>query len=199
VYTNILLTFTAISRRNRKVPPLGITALQPQSHVHLGTPYISNLVSHSARLTYRPFDYTHKNARSFSTNRSTVAQNRIVIAFVQLDTFQITTAISFPTGQNIFTFTECLGWRWEPPNLLTNCLAVCFPEVKRPGYEVKTRLYLVPRSCMRGAMFSVPHTPSWLGICNVGEKFNGSLSWRTETSSRCLTEEILGRDSSRTN
>jgi hypothetical protein len=39
VYTKFLLTFTAISRRNRKVPPLGITALQPQSHFHLGTPY----------------------------------------------------------------------------------------------------------------------------------------------------------------
>jgi hypothetical protein len=40
VYTKFFLTYTAISRRNRKVPPLGITALQPQSHFHLGTPYI---------------------------------------------------------------------------------------------------------------------------------------------------------------
>jgi hypothetical protein len=40
VYTKFLLTYTAIYRRNRKVLPLGITALQPQSHFHLGTPYI---------------------------------------------------------------------------------------------------------------------------------------------------------------
>ena len=40
VYTKFLLTYTAICRRNRKVLPLGITALQPQSHFHLGTPYI---------------------------------------------------------------------------------------------------------------------------------------------------------------
>jgi hypothetical protein len=41
VYTKFLLTYTAIYRRNRKVLPLGITALQPQSHFHLGTPYNS--------------------------------------------------------------------------------------------------------------------------------------------------------------
>jgi hypothetical protein len=41
VYTKFLLTYTAIYRRNRKVLPLGITALQPQSHFHLGTPYTS--------------------------------------------------------------------------------------------------------------------------------------------------------------
>ena len=40
VYTKFLLTYTAMYRRNRKVLPLGITALQPQSHFHLGTPYI---------------------------------------------------------------------------------------------------------------------------------------------------------------
>jgi len=40
VYTKFLLTYTAIYRWNRKVLPLGITALQPQSHFHLGTPYI---------------------------------------------------------------------------------------------------------------------------------------------------------------
>ena len=39
VYTKFLLTYTAIYRRNRKVLPLGITALRPQSHFHLGTPY----------------------------------------------------------------------------------------------------------------------------------------------------------------
>jgi hypothetical protein len=40
VYTKYFLTYTAIYRRNREVLPLGITALQPQSHFHLGTPYI---------------------------------------------------------------------------------------------------------------------------------------------------------------
>ena len=39
VYTKFLLTYTAIYRGNRKVLPLGITALQTQSHFHLGTPY----------------------------------------------------------------------------------------------------------------------------------------------------------------
>ena len=39
VYSKFLLTYTAIYRGNRKVLPLGITALQPQSHFHLGTPY----------------------------------------------------------------------------------------------------------------------------------------------------------------
>jgi hypothetical protein len=40
VYTKFLLTSTAIYRRNRKVLLLVIMALQPQSHFHLGTPYI---------------------------------------------------------------------------------------------------------------------------------------------------------------
>ena len=39
VYTKFLLTYTVIYRGNRKVLPLEITALQPQSHFHLGTPY----------------------------------------------------------------------------------------------------------------------------------------------------------------
>jgi hypothetical protein len=39
VYNKFLLTYTAIYRRNRKVLPLGITALKPQSHFHLSTPY----------------------------------------------------------------------------------------------------------------------------------------------------------------
>ena len=39
VYTKFLLTYTAIYRGNCKVLPLGITALQPQSHFQLGTPY----------------------------------------------------------------------------------------------------------------------------------------------------------------
>ena len=38
-YTKFLLTHTAMYQRNRKVLPLGITALQPQSYFHLGTPY----------------------------------------------------------------------------------------------------------------------------------------------------------------
>ena len=45
VYTKFLLTYTAMYRRNRKVLPLGITALQPQSHFHLGTPYTMVLIS----------------------------------------------------------------------------------------------------------------------------------------------------------
>jgi hypothetical protein len=43
VYTRFLLTYTAIYRGNRKVLPMGITALQPQSHFHLGKPYIFSL------------------------------------------------------------------------------------------------------------------------------------------------------------
>jgi hypothetical protein len=39
VYNKFLLIYTAIYRRNRKVLPLGITALQHQSHFHLGAPY----------------------------------------------------------------------------------------------------------------------------------------------------------------
>jgi hypothetical protein len=38
VYTKFLLTYSAIYRRNGKVLPLGVKALQPQSHFHLGTP-----------------------------------------------------------------------------------------------------------------------------------------------------------------
>jgi hypothetical protein len=45
VYTKFLLTYTAIYRRNRKVLPLEITALQPQSHFHLGTPYINSIMN----------------------------------------------------------------------------------------------------------------------------------------------------------
>ena len=48
VYTKFLLTYTAIYRGNRKVLPLGITALQPQSHFHLGTPYIWCDIMHVA-------------------------------------------------------------------------------------------------------------------------------------------------------
>jgi hypothetical protein len=40
VYTEFLLTYTDIYRGNRKVIPLGITALQTKSHFHLGMPYI---------------------------------------------------------------------------------------------------------------------------------------------------------------
>jgi len=43
VYTKFLLTYTVIYRRNRKVLPLGITALQPQSRFHMGTPYTFDL------------------------------------------------------------------------------------------------------------------------------------------------------------
>ena len=39
VYTKFLLTYTAIYQGNRKVLPLGIMALQPQTHFHLGTPH----------------------------------------------------------------------------------------------------------------------------------------------------------------
>jgi hypothetical protein len=38
-----------IYRRNRKVLPLGITALQPQSHFLLGTPY--TIVNYVVRIT----------------------------------------------------------------------------------------------------------------------------------------------------
>jgi len=48
VYTKFLLTYTAIYRRNRKVLPLGITGLQPQSHFHLGMPYIMLESRHKA-------------------------------------------------------------------------------------------------------------------------------------------------------
>jgi len=44
VYTKFLLTYTAIYRGNRKVLSLGITALQPQSHFHLGTLYSSDRI-----------------------------------------------------------------------------------------------------------------------------------------------------------
>jgi len=54
VYTKFLLTYTAIYRGNRKVLPLGITALQPQSHFHLGTPY--TLVD-----TYRRFGTNYRS------------------------------------------------------------------------------------------------------------------------------------------
>jgi hypothetical protein len=43
VYTKFLLTYSAIYRGNYKVVPLGITALQPQSHFHLGTPYMFDM------------------------------------------------------------------------------------------------------------------------------------------------------------
>ena len=45
VYTKFLLPYIAMCRRNRKVLPLGITALQPQSLFHLGTPYTCNCIS----------------------------------------------------------------------------------------------------------------------------------------------------------
>jgi hypothetical protein len=58
VYTKFLLTYTAIYRGNRNVLPLGITALQPQSHFHLGTPYISK--SNRINLTEsRHHNFTH--------------------------------------------------------------------------------------------------------------------------------------------
>ena len=49
VYTKFLLTYTAIYRGNRIVLPLGITALQLQSHFHLGTPY-KFLVHHRQKI-----------------------------------------------------------------------------------------------------------------------------------------------------
>jgi hypothetical protein len=67
---------------------------------------ISNFASHSVCLIYRQisFDYTHKNSGSFSTNRSTVAHNTIVMALEQLGNFQITTDLSFPKDR-IFVFS----------------------------------------------------------------------------------------------
>jgi len=65
VYTKLLLTYTAIYRGNRKVLPLGITALQPQSHFHLGTPYTNPSVQNAeyimcyAHHMPQSIDYTH--------------------------------------------------------------------------------------------------------------------------------------------
>jgi hypothetical protein len=56
VYTKFLLTYTAIYQRNRKVLPLGITVLQPQSHFHLGAPYIyTSSLSHDLCTRCRKF------------------------------------------------------------------------------------------------------------------------------------------------
>jgi len=54
VYTKFLLTYTAIYQENRKVLPLGITVLQPQSHFHLGMPYILEMTYSSdfAKIKY---------------------------------------------------------------------------------------------------------------------------------------------------
>ena len=63
VHTKFLLTYTAIYRGNRKVLPLGITALQPQSHFHLGTSYtyIHYIHRHIRRYihthTHKPYAY----------------------------------------------------------------------------------------------------------------------------------------------
>jgi len=55
-YTKFLLTYTAIYRGNRKVLPLGITALQPQSHFHLGTPYTWHYIITVISFTYQQVD-----------------------------------------------------------------------------------------------------------------------------------------------
>jgi hypothetical protein len=52
VYTKFLLTYTAIYRGNRKVLPLGITTFQPQSHFHLGTPYILEMQHKGVDIKY---------------------------------------------------------------------------------------------------------------------------------------------------
>jgi hypothetical protein len=60
VYTKFVLTYTAIYRRNRKVLLLGITALQSQSHFHLGTSYILSYTvfkAHLHSLVRRVFEY----------------------------------------------------------------------------------------------------------------------------------------------
>ena len=44
MYTKFLLTYTAVYRGNGKVLSLGITALQPQSHFHLGMPYSTDSI-----------------------------------------------------------------------------------------------------------------------------------------------------------
>ena len=51
VYTKFLLTYTVIYRRNRKVLPLGITALHSQSHFHLDTPYMMGCCTESWTVT----------------------------------------------------------------------------------------------------------------------------------------------------
>jgi len=49
-----------------------------------------------------------------------------------------------------------------PTQLLTSGYRGSFPGVKQPGREVNdTRLHLVPRLRMRGAIIHSPHTSSW--------------------------------------
>ena len=70
VYTKFLLTYTAIYRRNRKVLPLGITALRPQSHFHLGTLYIKNMSSFCVQILCnirRRFHEMRKNELRFNS------------------------------------------------------------------------------------------------------------------------------------
>jgi len=57
VYTKFLLTYSAIYRGNRKVLPLGITALQPQSHFHLGTPYTKRIWFFRSHGKQWPFEW----------------------------------------------------------------------------------------------------------------------------------------------
>ena len=64
VYTKFLLTYTAIYWRNRKVLPLGITVLQPQSHFHLGTPYKIQYVGDLASSDVSPHSCTSYSART---------------------------------------------------------------------------------------------------------------------------------------
>ena len=79
VKTKFLLTYTAIYRRNRKVLPLGITALQPQSHFHLGTPYRSlrpYLLYEVVRMIY--FSYFHPSMSYGIIFRGNSSQNNSI-------------------------------------------------------------------------------------------------------------------------
>jgi hypothetical protein len=78
-----------------------------------------------------------KTTDSFSTNRSTFAQNTAVMALQQIRCFSDYHCSFIPLMQNHFIFPECRGWLWEPPTILSDWLGGFSPGVKRPGYEVK--------------------------------------------------------------
>ena len=108
VYTKFLLTYIAIYRGNRKVLPLGITALQPQSHFHLGTPYTQCCI-YSVGIPDDGQQICPKYVEFFIKNK--FEKQCILLAFVigiLLCSFTQVMCISDGKGEALFLFDFCL-------------------------------------------------------------------------------------------
>jgi len=146
VYTKFLVTYTAIYRRNRKVLPLRITALQPQSHFHLGTPDIyiyiyiyTHIHTHSSLLHLCLKLHTKKAYKGIG------GKSLFIINFGN----RFRCVFSFTAGKSTWGMLRCLS---KSKRINTYCIAVSAYFVTR--YPHRGELVLEFRFTYCGQMLS---------------------------------------------